>query len=133
MVLITGGKYQGKREFAVNILKIPQEKIIDDLNEKVMERVRAENMSGELIESVRAESVSEELIESVRAESTPEELIEGIPEDSAVIIDETGCGIIPVDPVERKYREKMGRIGILLSERAESVYRVAAGLGIKLK
>lgn len=133
MVLITGGKYQGKREFAVNILKFPQEKIIDNLNEKVMESVREKTAPEELIESVRAKSTSEEPAENVRTKSEIEELIEDIPEDSAVIIDEAGCGIIPADPLEREYREKMGRIGCLLSERAESVYRVAAGLGIRLK
>ena len=133
MVLITGGKYQGKREFAENILKIPQEKIIDDLNEKVMENVRKETAPEELVESVRAEGAPEEPVENVRSKSALEELIEGIPEDSAVIIDETGCGIIPADPIEREYREMMGRIGCLLSERAESVYRVAAGLGLQLK
>lgn len=110
MELITGGIYQGKREYAVNTLHIPQENIIDDFNDTVREML------------LKGEDVNAWLDALVKARP-----------QCAVIVDEVGCGIVPPDPKEREYRMVLGRLACVLSERAEHVYRVVAGLGIRLK
>lgn len=53
--------------------------------------------------------------------------------DCIVISDEIGNGIVPVDPIEREYRERMGRILIQLADRAEGVERVICGIGQTIK
>ena len=53
--------------------------------------------------------------------------------DCTIICDEVGNGIVPVDPVEREYRERVGRILIGLAQRAEEVERVICGIGQKIK
>ena len=50
-----------------------------------------------------------------------------------VIATEIGCGVVPIDPVERERREAAGRLSCLLAERAETVVRVCCGLPQLLK
>lgn len=54
-------------------------------------------------------------------------------EDCIIISDEVGNGIVPVDPFEREYRERLGRILIQIADRAEEVERVICGIGQKIK
>ncbi len=66
----------------------------------------------------------------------PEELTARILEDrdiKAVISDDVGMGIVPVDKAERYIREETGRQLCTLSKAADEVYRVVCGIGIKIK
>lgn len=42
-------------------------------------------------------------------------------------------GLVPMDPADRAFREMMGRTMLYLSKEAEQVYRVFCGLGQRLK
>ena len=54
--------------------------------------------------------------------------------DNLIIIsDEIGNGIVPLEPFEREYRERVGRILVRLAERAEEVERVICGIAQKIK
>lgn len=53
--------------------------------------------------------------------------------DCIIICDEIGNGIVPIDPFEREYRERTGRILVRLAERAEEVERIICGIGQKIK
>ena len=53
--------------------------------------------------------------------------------DCIIICDEIGNGIVPIDPFEREYRERMGRILVQLAKRAEEVERIICGIGQKIK
>ena len=48
-------------------------------------------------------------------------------------MDEVGCGVVPVDKEERQYREAVGAAGQELAARAEKVYRVTAGIPVRIK
>ena len=54
-------------------------------------------------------------------------------EDCIIICDEIGNGIVPIDPFEREYRERTGRIRVQLAMRAEEVERIICGIGQKIK
>ena len=54
-------------------------------------------------------------------------------EDFIIICDEIGNGIVPIDPFEREYRERVGRILVQLAKRAEEVERIICGIGQKIK
>ena len=110
MELITGGIYQGKKEYALNVLKVPEKNIIDNFNE----------------------TVKELLSDGKDPDFYIDDILKNHP-DAVIIVDEVGCGIIPLDKTERNYRVVLGRLTCTLSENAEHVYRVTAGLGIKLK
>ena len=49
------------------------------------------------------------------------------------ICDEIGNGIVPIEKVERDYREVTGRILTELAEQAETVVRILCGLGQCIK
>lgn len=53
--------------------------------------------------------------------------------DCIMICDEIGNGIVPMEPLEREYRERTGRIVVELAKRAEEVERVICGIGQKIK
>lgn len=53
--------------------------------------------------------------------------------DLIIISDEIGNGIVPLDPFERMYRDRLGRILTELAGQAEEVIRVLCGLGQKIK
>ena len=50
-----------------------------------------------------------------------------------ITMDEVGYGIVPMDALERRYRENAGRAGQLLASMADEVYRVVAGIGQRIK
>ena len=50
-----------------------------------------------------------------------------------IVSAELGCGIVPIDPFDRLYREKVGRILCKAAEQAEEVYRVVAGIPVCIK
>lgn len=50
-----------------------------------------------------------------------------------IISNELGCGIVPMDAFERRWREETGRICCQIAEYAESVERILCGIGQKIK
>lgn len=66
----------------------------------------------------------------------PEDEIESYLDDNEnciIICDEIGNGIVPIEPFEREYRERVGRILVQLAKRAEGVERVICGIGQRIK
>ncbi len=53
--------------------------------------------------------------------------------DCIVILDEIGCGIIPLDREERRWREMTGRCGCLLTAQASTVIRLCCGIPTAIK
>lgn len=53
--------------------------------------------------------------------------------DCVIISDEIGNGIVPVEALEREYRERTGRILTELARQAEEVERVICGIGQRIK
>ena len=50
-----------------------------------------------------------------------------------IISTEIGYGIVPMDALERKWREKTGRIFCMLAKRADKVTRITCGIGTVIK
>lgn len=53
--------------------------------------------------------------------------------DAVLICDEIGCGIVPIQPMEREYRETVGRICCGLAAKASQVQRVFCGIPMVIK
>ena len=65
-------------------------------------------------------------------EAELEELLQKNPE-ICIVTNELGYGVVPIEPFDRKWREKTGRICTELAAKADSVTRVVCGIGILLK
>ncbi len=53
--------------------------------------------------------------------------------DVLVLIDEIGCGIVPLEQEERRWREYTGWCGCLLAEQAKAVVRLCCGCPAVIK
>ena len=48
-------------------------------------------------------------------------------------LERVGCGVVPLDPAERAWREEVGRLCCALAQKAERVERIFCGLSMVLK
>ncbi|MBQ5315965.1 MAG: bifunctional adenosylcobinamide kinase/adenosylcobinamide-phosphate guanylyltransferase [Oscillospiraceae bacterium] len=53
--------------------------------------------------------------------------------DMVFVMAEIGCGILPLDKDERRYREAVGRTGCLIAENSDEVYRLICGIAQRIK
>ena len=63
----------------------------------------------------------------------PELIVSDLVGKQVVTCCEIGSGIVPLDPVERAWRERVGRTVNLLSEHADTVVRLVCGIPVTLK
>lgn len=106
MVLVVGGRNQGKSAFAKSL----SEDVVKDLHAEIrrcMERGEDPWAMAEQVQSLHPNGV--------------------------ITMAELGCGLIPIDEFEREYRETVGRISCELAKKADAVYRVCCGLPTQIK
>lgn len=125
MVLIFGGAYQGKLDFAMKKFNIKDTDIFTctedsfpDFSKKIIDRA-------ELF-----------FLKCVKDGIEPRDILcenINILQDKIVIARDISQGIVPIDPVQRAWREASGRAMMYLAGEAEEVYRVFCGLSEKLK
>lgn len=111
MILVIGGYAQGKLVFAKQELGVKNAR---------------EDFDGDCIYNLQHRIAESDF------ELKMEKYLEAHP-DAVLICDEVGYGIVPLDQKEREYREKVGRVCCRLAASATAVYRVVAGIGMKLK
>lgn len=126
MKLITGGAYSGKKRFVTENMNIFPQDIADgsecDFNEVFTAKCVINYHS--LVKRIIAEN------------NDPVAFTEKLCEENSgitVIMDEIGCGIVPVERTERLWREDCGRCGCILSGKSDTVIRVVCGIGTVIK
>ncbi|MBR5516686.1 MAG: bifunctional adenosylcobinamide kinase/adenosylcobinamide-phosphate guanylyltransferase [Firmicutes bacterium] len=125
MVLIFGGSYQGKVEFAKETFNIVDEDIFLCTQEKEIDWSKKVicDMDQAFLRHVREGKESREVL----AEHLDEL------KDKILIVDDISQGIVPMERELRDWREMTGRAMLYLSKEADEVYRVFCGLGSKIK
>ena len=106
MVLVVGGRYQGKYAFAKSL----SEDVTKDLHAQI--RICMERGEDPWV-----------LAEKARSSHS----------NGVITMAELGCGLVPIDAFEREYRETVGRISCELAKKADAVYRVCCGVPMKIK
>lgn len=119
MHIIIGGAYQGKLSYA-------QEK----LNIRHFCDLRTEEPSRE--ESCY-QHIEAYVLRCTENNTDPNEFLQYVNEESVLICDDISCGIVPMDPVHRAWREATGRLMNQLSQRADRVTRIFCGMPLELK
>ena len=109
MVLIFGGVYQGKLEYAKKRFGDGR-KIINSIDREVLAWIRAD------------ENLPEKMNEFIAASK-----------DAVVICNDISCGVVPADPVMRRWREEVGRLMAQLAEASDEVIRMYCGIPARLK
>ena len=127
--MIIGGAYQGKLAFA--------KKIYPDVtwaDGAVCTEEELYNCEGiyHFHQYIERKKRLLECDTGIKIDDLAEELIRKNPE-LILITDEIGYGIVPVDRMEREYREQTGRVCTRLAAYSEKVYRVMCGIGQVIK
>ncbi len=110
MILVIGGSYQGKTEYALS----------------TFEEARFFNQAHLFIKKRLSEGMTQAAIyDEIKATTSEGQWV--------IIADEIGNGVVPMDEADRTYREVAGRILIELAKDADEVYRVILGIGQRIK
>lgn len=121
MIFVFGGAYQGKREFAESTFNIKEgeDRLIDNLNDWIRNLVEDGRDSDAGVDALILDIAKRE------------EELKG--REVVIIMDDISQGLVPMDPVDRAYREANGRAMIKLAKEATAVYRVFCGIGTRIK
>ena len=121
MILITGGSYQGKLEYARNRFHLPEGDIClggVDFSRKCLA----------YIDRFALECVRQGIEPADRFRQCPDAWRESI-----IITTDISSGVVPVDPVLRAWREACGRMNAYLAASADEVWRLFCGIAQRIK
>ena len=127
MELYVGGAFQGKKEY------------VDDNYRDIKELkwCNAENCDEAALFDCDAvynyhELIRKQVLNGIDPEDKLCDLIDHNP-DIIIVCDEVGCGVIPIDPKDRAYREAVGRCMCKAASKADKVIRIICGIGQVIK
>lgn len=118
MILLIGGMGQGKLDYAKKQLNITDSDVAQTPNEGGNKPVIAE-----LSQWIRTHEDARELLDQLIAQNP----------DVVLICNEVGCGVVPMMPEERHWRERVGQICVHLAKQAQRVERIFCGIPMILK
>lgn len=121
-ILIVGGACQGKREYAQKAFGLNEREILP-----WNEEWEAASCIADLHLRVRA---------CLEKGLTQQEVLEKLLpfcRGKIVLCDDIFCGVVPLDALERQWREVTGRLLCLLAQEADSVIRMQCGLPQAIK
>ena len=125
MILITGGSFQGKKDWAKEAFQLKDDDFFTcsegtelDFSKKAVEHLEA-FVLGCIREGKDALTFFEEKKEAFQ--------------DKILIGDDIFSGVVPMEKENRMWREEAGRLYVSLSKEASEVYRVFLGIGKRLK
>ncbi len=112
MILVIGGAYQGKKDYVAENFsdRFDKDNVFYDFHKYAFDLVK------DGIDPL--EFVKENLNDF---------------KEKIIICDDVSCGIVPIDEVERRFREQLGRTLVLISKNSQEVHRVFAGIGARIK
>lgn len=110
MIFIVGGAYQGKTEYAREYIEKGY-RLIDEYHKQV----------------------EVELREGLNPIEEVEKLLASIDENTVIISNDMGNGLVPMDSFLREFREINGRVNCVLAKEATEVIRVICGVGTRIK
>lgn len=112
MILIIGGAHCGKRHYAAACLGYDLEQMSNQLDDA---------------------PVLYDLQRLLQECTDYEMLLPMLRQKQIIICDEVGCGVVPMDAHERRWRETVGRVCCLLAHEADKVIRIQCGIGTVIK
>ena len=126
MIMITGGAFSGKKDYAKKRFGFSDEEIPN-----------GENCSLEAVFSAKCIAdfqliVKRLLEENADVQTFTERLCKENP-NAVVIINEIGAGIILLEKSDRIWREETGRSGCLIARNSSEVIRLACGIPTIIK
>lgn len=126
MIMITGGAFSGKKDYAKKRFGFSDEEILN-----------GENCSLEAVFSAKCiadfQLIVKRLLEENADVQTFTERLCKENSNAVVIINEIGAGIIPLEKRDRIWREETGRSGCLIARNSSEVIRLACSIPTTIK
>jgi adenosylcobinamide kinase/adenosylcobinamide-phosphate guanylyltransferase len=128
MILIIGGAWQGKLDFAKGLA-----------GEKGMKNHVAEGKTDPLVAAVNSPIIHDfhEYIRRILKEGKSVvdfiSTMERDNRDVIIVTNELGCGIVPMDFEDRLWREEAGRSSVRIAKTSKEVYRLVCGIATRIK
>lgn len=119
MILIIGGRGQGKLDYVRMAYNVKEEEIGTDL--------------GQCRVVYGLHNVIRSMVEAGEAPQTAVLAHSQAHPQTIYICDEVGSGVVPIDPGQREWREAVGRCCCALAKEARRVERIFCGLPLVLK
>jgi len=124
MILIIGGSYQGKLDFARSAWGLSEDDIFTCTRD-----AEAPDLTRRCIAYVDRFALNR-----VRAGIEPADaLLDGLRPDAIVIATDISGGVVPIDAELRAWREANGRMNNALAARADEVWRLFCGIPERIK
>lgn len=124
--LVIGGSNQGKTAVAKQLFSLQEDEILHGSEAAGLAWTEKRALA-ELHELVRYCLQRKEPLAPILARLKQQTT------DFVFICDEVGCGVVPIDPEERAWREAVGRLCCQLAKEADQVIRVCCGIPTVLK
>lgn len=122
MNLIIGGAYQGKRDFALNTLNIPEREMFTCTDETIdFSKACIDRLEDYVLACIQK---GIDPLEQLKAQDL---------RDKTIICMDMFCGVVPIDGQMRLWRHSTGLVCQYLAKRADRVYRIVCGLEQRLK
>jgi adenosyl cobinamide kinase/adenosyl cobinamide phosphate guanylyltransferase len=126
MILIFGGAYQGKLAYALDRFNLTENDVSrcssDDINMPVAKKIIYE--------------VDKWILALIKKDADVEDAVRQFitaHKETIVICNDISCGVVPSDPVLRKWREAVGRALTVLSHNSDEVIRLFCGIQTRIK
>ncbi len=124
MILVTGGCFQGKTQYACETFGICREETADGASCPLEDLYRTKLLYHFHEYIRRLMKAGQELSVERLAEENPGVIL---------VTNELGYGVVPTDRFDREYREKTGRVCCRIAKEAAQVHRVVCGIGTVIK
>ena len=137
MIFITGGAFQGKEAYARTLSGLGQEEFVGRKADGTVSGKEgaqapvAGQLAGKKILVNYQGFVRQALAQGEDVLEMTRQVLAQEPE--FVTMDEVGCGILPMAKEERQYRDLAGAAGQMLAASAREVYRVVAGIPVRIR
>ena len=123
LILIVGGRYQGKLDYATDRFHLSSEDIFI-----------CSDRSPALEEGKRCIAyIDRWVLGQVREGRSCVDFPLSMGADRIVLSTDISCGVVPTDPVLRAWREACGRLNTALAREADEVWRLFCGIAQRLK
>ena len=123
--LILGGRYMGKRTYALKLYgEFANIYNLDEVNPESIKNPGLIINIDSGVKSLLQRDIKPSEFFLSRLDILSQCVITGC---------EIGSGVVPVDPFSRKWRDETGKLYQILAERADIVDRIFAGLALRLK
>lgn len=130
MVLIFGGAFQGKLDYARETYQLQEQEIFDcrenddSIWPSVDRKAKALNHFDRFVLACVREGIEvREYLEANRDAFA----------DKIILVDDVTQGVVPMDATERAWREEVGRCMVYLGKQAEHVVRIFCGISQVIK